>query len=539
MAVRPLMPTIQVIAGDRDITTSHQGLQLSNVDPGGHEQLQLNPQALDGIRPGSPLTVRLGNDVMWYGLVNEPGQHDKPGRSDYSIAALGHGLHLKEPIRRLYVDRDLSRWGRVSSAYRLAVPTFTLPDPRVQPDTSTGLPNLQTGTDGGLATVPHLSPAALYDAQGLAIGSLYYAWNRGNGNISSGADPSYNWWTYVSDTDLFAGGTYDTSGDLQAAGPGTGTLTATTGTRKFALVGWEYIAASSWSQPFYINWTTLAVFGNNGLTKRGTASATEAPGHYTSDIVGDAIAGLGFDAIITQDTFIVAHSTYFSPTPREQIVDDMSKLAGGWHWGTWEPRTMFDTAPTFLYHPRAADATCVISRRDCDELDVPKVRLDQLYDTALVTYRDPAGTSGLVTVTIANPLLAMAGVGSRPLVLDMGIGTAASAQVFAADALALALTSARGGGWAILPDTVQLPGGGRKPACLLKAGRDRLRIIDLPDAGPYTETDTRRFDTFRISRVEPTIDEHGVPRTRVEFDGGADLMEVLNARLAIAATLAG
>jgi hypothetical protein len=85
----------------------------------------------------------------------------------------------------------------------------------------------------------------------------------------------------------------------------------------------------------------------------------------------------------------------------------------------------------------------------------------------------------------------------------------------------------------LLGDTVRLPGGGSKPACLLKAGRDRIRITDLPDSGPLHETDTRRFDCFHVRRVETTEQPDGTQQTRVDFDGGADLMEVLQARLAV------
>ncbi len=118
----------------------------------------------------------------------------------------------------------------------------------------------------------------------------------------------------------------------------------------------------------------------------------------------------------------------------------------------------------------------------------------------------------------------------RTLDLDMGPGDATSAATFGAFALQLALTGARGGGSCTILDAVSLPDGGVKPACLLKAGRDRIRILGLPDSGSLTAED--RQDSFLVRRVEPTV-RNGVPSTRVEFDGGADLLEVLQARLAL------
>jgi hypothetical protein len=65
---------------------------------------------------------------------------------------------------------------------------------------------------------------------------------------------------------------------------------------------------------------------------------------------------------------------------------------------------------------------------------------------------------------------------------------------------------------------------------LLRAGRDRIQIPDLPDSGSFTGP---RRDTFLVRRVETTV-SNGTASTRIEFDGGADLLEVLQARTASA-----
>ena len=206
----------------------------------------------------------------------------------------------------------------------------------------------------------------------------------------------------------------------------------------------------------------------------------------------------------------------------------------GWHYGTWEPRTILDSTPRQFFTAPPAHPTCIAARRDIADLDAPRVRVDRLYDTAKVRWADPAGTAGVATVTIANPLAAAAGVTGRTLDLDMGQGDSTSATAFGTFALNLALASARGGGSGTVLDTVTLPAGGRKPACLLKAGRDRIRILDLPGSGSITETDANRQDSFLVRRVETTV-KNGQPSTRVEFDGGADFFEVLTARLALSA----
>src|SRR6266403_1812451 len=105
------MASLQVIAGDRDITASHDGLTYSNVDPGGFETLTCNPQAIAGLRAGARVTVRYGQEVAWDGRVNEPGQTTKRGGDSYSLAVLGYGAALKDnAYREIYVDRDLGKW---------------------------------------------------------------------------------------------------------------------------------------------------------------------------------------------------------------------------------------------------------------------------------------------------------------------------------------------------------------------------------------------------------------------------------------------
>jgi hypothetical protein len=283
----------------------------------------------------------------------------------------------------------------------------------------------------------------------------------------------------------------------------------------------------------------LAVRGTHGLTQRGSLSATSAPGYYPSDIFRDALtrSGAGIAPGVIEDAtgLTIAHLVYPQPTGADQIADQMAKLMA-WHWGVWEPQTVLDDTPTAHFRSPPSDATCVVSRSECLELDPPKVRLDLLYDTAKVSWRDAAGSSGTETVTLANPLLYEAGLTSRALVLDAGTTNQAAARAYGSFALLLSQRTARGGGYCLLGDTVGLPGGGRKPACLLKAGRDRLRITDLPDSGPLHETDSRRTDTFHIRRVETSI-VNGRPQTRVDFDGGADLMEVIAARAAVAVPL--
>lgn len=289
----------------------------------------------------------------------------------------------------------------------------------------------------------------------------------------------------------------------------------------------------------YVAYKALTVYGNHGLTIRGSEPTA---GFYPTDIAQHALANynaltgvqpIGLGPVDTDATsYAVPHAAYLTHVPHEQIVDDMIRKQLGWHWGVWEPAGLHSDTPRLFLTAPPADATAYTSRRDLgDDFDAPRVRLDQLYDTARVAYTDAAGRQQTTTVTVSNPLLSAAGIGSRVLQIDAGRSTAARAAEFGTFALALALAAARGAGSATLPADVQTPTG-RRPAVLLKAGRDRLRITDLPDRGALHEPDQRRYDTFHLRRVESTIDQRGAAKTRAELGTGADLMEVLGARRA-------
>jgi hypothetical protein len=527
---------ITLRAGDRDLTKYLPGASLSNVDPGGYEVATIQPDALSGLRPGDRVTCRFGFDIAWDGYVNEPGQSDRNGRSDASLGCVGYGALYKSPdFRGIFVDRVLGRWASSSVQRQVNVTGlgYAAAPTSVIPDATTGQPSLDCVFTGPWAATALPVSEAWYDAQGLDLASIYYAWKRlGNTNIAG-----MKWQVLVCSDDVATA--FDSSGDLRAAGPGSGTIAASVAGRKFGQVQFFYDAGAGGgaSEQFHTLWTCLAVYGTHGLTKRGVATATEPQGFYPGDIAGYA-NNLGF-AFVADDSssVIVRQSAYLAPVSREQVIQDMATLMG-WHWGVWEPANAFETIPRLLFQAPPSAATCVVRRSECEDLQEPTIRFDKLIASAVVGYRDQAGTQRYVTVTSPNPLaqqvLGSDGFGS--VAVDLGTGSLAAAQAYGAIVLQLLQSSARGSGSAILPDTVALPDGGRKPACLLKAGRDRIRIADLPNAGSPLAADTRRFDTFLVRRVTTTFDANGAPKTRVEFDTGADLLETLAARQAVAAS---
>lgn len=536
-------PPLTMIAGARDLTPFLGGCVLSNTDPGGYEILQARPDALRDLTPGAPIAVRYGLDWVWDGIVNEPSQHDRGGRVEAAIAGVGkRALLRRDTYRENYVDRDLTRWGPMSVQRQInyIAGGYAPSDPSVLPDATSGVPSVLERFNGqwdGVTGRPVVE--AFYDAAGIPIGSIYYTWTKGL-NVGA-ADVNWGWGVVLSVDDVAS--TIDNSGNLRAAGVGSGTLTATASNRIFACLQHYYSlnAAGTYgaiNTPYDIFWSYVAVYGNHGLTKRGI----DPKGFYTSDIATDALTRSGVPLDITTgdaSAYTLGHCTYLTDTFFEQVPLDMADLMG-WHFGIWEPRTIFGTTPQALFIPPPTDATCIVRRADCDEVVEPSIRYDKLYDTCKVAYTDTAtGRPATVTVTQTNPLAQQYGVDAGTLLLTAGLSSSGAATSLGTFALQLSQQSARGSGSATLPQMVSLPMGGSKPSILLKAGRDRLRISDLPTVGSSLAVGTNRFDTFLIRRVETTVDEHSVPRTRVDFDTGSDLLAVLVARLAVAATIAG
>lgn len=519
---------VSIIVGDQNVTGNVQACSFSNVDPGGFEACQItlsNP--VKAPRAGERITIRYGLEVAWDGRVNDPGNANARESEVEAISGVGFGAALKDQtMREIYRDIDLDSWENANVSRRATLYGNTIN----VGDWSRGPDGWSVEFDGNTLGSPRLVWEFAYHDSGIEIASLTYrgaygdtfwdialfthtaqgAFSTVDSSVLTDFDNTYRTVSAVTVRNGFMFQMDSNNTDVTPAGGAHRTL-------KF-----------------------LAVMGNHGLTLRGTEPNA---GYYPTDIATDALSNYnalsGVDPIdlgpVDADSNLYAcpHAVYLQETPHERIIDDMVRGQLGWHWGVWEPAGLHSTTPRLFMTKPPEAATAHIARADLgDDFDAPRVRLDSLFDTAKVSYTYTTGEN-IVTVTISNPLLNQAGVGSRTLTLNAGQSTSSAARTYGTFALNLALAAARGAGSATLPDQVGTPTG-RKPACLLRAGRDRLRITDMPDPGPLHETDTRRYDTFHVRRVETTIGQDGVPRTRVELGTGADLMEVLNARTAAA-----
>ncbi len=532
-----------VIVGGLNVTNRVNQLTFSNVDPGGFEMCTMSLSAATGIRPGDRVFVFLGLEVAWDGRVNDPGNGNLKTKLVDQINALGHGTVLKDgTMQEIYIDRDLSHWTGAGVQRRINVigggAPYTMLDPQVVTDNAAPSlkQSLHESTWGTGAERPQNE--GWYDGGGVIIDSIYYAWKRGP-NIDSG-NPEWEWDLNLASNDIASSN--DGTGSLRDPGPSSGNF-STFFDAYFAWVGHRYIDEFGTASAKDIFWTCLAVYGAHGLPFRGSSGLVEPSGFYASDIAGDALRRVPRREttpvpvrVDVASSYVIRQAEYRAGISHHDLIDQMAKIVA-FHWGVWEPGGLHNINPGFYFQQRPSEATVFASRRDMSDFDAPKVLLDQLYDRVDVSYTDAAGRRRTQTTTVPNDLLNLAGYSPRTISVDMGLGSSAAAITYGTFILNLSQAASRGAGSCVLTDDV-VTEGGRKPSCLVKAGRDRIRINDLPDPGYLHESDSRRFDTFRVKRVETTVERGGNARTRIEFDGGADLLEVLDARLS-AATSAG
>jgi hypothetical protein len=275
-----------------------------------------------------------------------------------SPSAVGYiaALEDNKAVREIYVDCDLSKWRGPSVAERIArvsTGTYSPGDPSTQPDPS-GSPSVALEQNGPWAVAAQPLIEAIYEAPaGVNLGRLYYAWQK-NAKINA-ADTNWRWDTILSATDV--GGSGDNSGNLRAAGPGSGTLVATAAAR-YALARLFYDAAPAGGNNFvYGIYWFLAVYGDHGLTLYGTADQSHAQGVLASDVVKHAVGKWAPEidvngGTIDPSSFVIPQLAFTDPTTAAEIVRQATRFELQ-DWAVWDgPRCTSTTAA----RPAAAGA---------------------------------------------------------------------------------------------------------------------------------------------------------------------------------------
>jgi hypothetical protein len=345
-------------------------------------------------------------------------------------------------------------------------------------------------------------------------------------------------WGAIAYTGMLLGDTDDANGTAQFLTSGSGGsifLRVPTG-KRFAWLTAYFDGVTgaplTSGREYMVRFNNVLIVGDHGLTLEADRSGAHSLPYSTIAFDTARRAGIPPGYIVRSEQNLQA--SYRDPVTAETIIDEQAKLAGGWHWGVWPKAGTLTTGSEFRFSPPPTRATCMVDVADVDSGSLTE-RMSNAYDVALVGFTDAGGRKSQVTVRRPSVVLGETGV-SRQLLIDAGVSTKGAAQVFGLFMLALSDTASRATGSLELPLNVALPGGGHTRATLLRAGIDRLKINGLNTGSPLRD---QPADTFHISRVSCSAQSDGSVTTSVELDAGADLIEVLQARIDQATQILG
>ena len=288
----------------------------------------------------------VGNTI-WEGRLERAPQ-TSGDRIAISPSAVGWQAGLEDDKSAAFIGRDIdmTAWGPLPTDYRallLGVPYTNIQDGQVTqvPDSAGAALQLSmqfSGTDRPLA-------GAMYDAGNARVGKVYAEW-----------ESSANWTPPTSrflslellDSATVAG---DVTSDSKRL-PGRRRLTATTDDpNRLVRALWFCNAAAAAGQGInaHLLPRTLPVYGNHGLTLRGTEPDA---GFYDADLIGYALSrwcpALTYTSeSLTPDTsFIIPHFAFRDPTTVGEMVRQATRFSLR-DWAVWEKKT-------FWLHDRGA-----------------------------------------------------------------------------------------------------------------------------------------------------------------------------------------
>lgn len=371
------------------------GITFESALPGGWKQGVFNLRR----RIDEPLEFGLFDDVEF---IDEAGQTVYEGRiqrmprqhgDDFMVGVqcLGHAVQLTDDtsFSMIYRDMTATRWSGTSLSRRTGIRVGGFQphsDGQVRADPTNGAPALvETITGPWSAGVQPVAEAAYDAGPGNRIGNLYYGWRILHG--INPADPNWAWDVALGTDDTFVSN--DNTGSLRAAGPGSGSLAATTA-RRWALVQLYYLTGAGVENVFELGWWPLAVHGDHGLTKVGVEPGA---GFYIDDMLAHALTRAapklnfttGPDGSIQRPPLVVSQAAYHDPGSVEPVVLDLNKYVL-YEWGVG-PRK------TFFFRQTDPDRLCWEARLDRGiHLALEGDDSEHVYNGAIVKYALPDGT---------------------------------------------------------------------------------------------------------------------------------------------------
>ena len=463
------------------------GLSFSTTIPGGFEQGSLTlPRkskiSYSDVEPLSNLRILgAGGEVAWEGRI-EGAPRSSGSEKSITVSAVGWQAALEDDQTAVmpYVDRDLGNWQGPTTTrrvylYALSLFWDVLPDFSVESDSTS--PALRLSLDGAAAV--GATCEAWYDSKS-SLGSIYYTWTGRNllaadvGRIDGEDDSS---------------GTGEVAGtDVVTATSGTGNATETSVSgKRWARAALARAAAAMTDGDRDLRLSNVAVYGDHGLTKRGTEPAA---GFYASDVIGHAVAtwAPSLSLSVDQTGFVIPHIAFLDFTTAAAIVREANRFHLN-DWGVWEDKT-------FHYYEPGARGRTWRARVSEANLQEAGPQIDKVWNGVVVSYPDVDGTTRTVgpTGSVAdstsadlidsdpsNPANA-AGLRRWVLIQSSTVTTLAGATEIGRRFLVQS-AQVNTSGQADIVGTVEDSKGVKRPAWQVRAG-DYISFIDASDTSP-------------------------------------------------------
>jgi hypothetical protein len=475
----------------------------SDIMPGGFETLDQTLPRKPSIdysdleRLSRVTRYDASGNVIWQGRL-ERAPRVSGEQMAISPSAVGYQAHLEDDksVCVVFVDRDGSGWQDPGRARLVALATANAApqtSPSMTSDAENGLPSLRLEVQGAWASPYIPACETWYDAgAGSAAASVYY-------DFSGDSNTSFNLVGFSADTD---DATDETSGDLYSAATGSGTYTPATA-RRYLGWSWQYSATSAGTDGavFYVDLRRLAVFGDHGLTKRGTAPSQ---GFYDGDAIGHALSRwcpqLSYtDESLVADSFVIPHLAFKDSTTVGEIIKQATRFRLR-DWAIWE-------GPLFWLHDRNARGNKWRARVGPTQLEETGPQVDRLWNSIIVQYQDVDGSTRTV-----GPTGSGVDTESAYLVDDDPENPANKAGIIRRDLLTMGVSTPEGAvevGRRFLEQSKQLDSSGRArivghvqddrgvwhPYSHVRAG-DQIAFVDASDSGyrRIVKTDKSRSD---------------------------------------------
>jgi hypothetical protein len=469
---------------DVHITNRLSGLSWRSVAPGGYASASF---ALERpIDVGDPMLATFtrvyiydGRDgsTLWEGRLQLPGRSAGDNGQVWEITATGGSSHALDDQRSLiYVDRDLTSMAKNNSSPAAEATVDVDPGNAANEEAMVfRFPNgFSANTNSNVAfTYERIAQAQMF------IGGVNYDWDSGFTNAAFEVQSVWNpGAVVVADACNVAGGS-------QNQWTGASDFLTTITFRMIRISGGALTIVGD------LTWSSISNLNIRGrlLTKTGTAitgAANYANGYvFAHEVVADLLGRMlplfdGANATIATTSAHIEQLAYAEPATADQVLTDLMAQESAYYWAAWESNP---TTGKYRFEWKAWPVSARYEASVTDGFSSPAPAFE-LYNKALVRWKDPKQRIRLGPVTLAQTELDAAGL-TRTGYIDIS-DEVGSAQ------------NAINTGTSFLQDHNRVTAGGT-----LTVARPILDVIDGRTVWPWQ---IRAGELIRVKGVEASVD---------------------------------